>query len=743
MRNYGNEINLSGKWKFRTDPDNMGELYPDVAVASFKEDCKFFDVNYDDRDWEEIQVPANWQTEGYDYNGAAWYRYRFSYIPETINAVTRLFFLGADYFTDVWLNGFYLGSHEGFFNHFEFDCSRWISKGENLLVVKVVSPNDNNLKIRPIEKTVIKGALDDWDCNNLLVNPGGIYNGLKLLSSTEIYAKSLKVSSFVNVEEISARILCKFSVVNPSKSVKLAKVNLQLLPDNFTGKSSSTNQNLRLVPGLSEFDIWLDVDSPQFWWPWDIGKQHLYNAELKITNGTEILDSISDRIGLRDLQFQDNTSAIYINGKQIFCRGPNYLSDQFQSNMNFDKYLTDVRMMKEANMNMVRVYCVVEKEEFYEACDQEGILVYQDFPMQGRMSDSSDLVRRSVPQARDMVNQLFNHPSIVIWTFGAQPGLKNFEKICLALSTAARLEDPYRFIQQGASVWEWKLIKDKYDWPIDYHFFCGWFSPEFKQAPFHPREVLELPPEECASGASVEELKIKKSELLEFVSEYGTADSLPDLDSLKKFINEKDLWPVNWKRFTYRGLHADRLLKWAGKFNNIEEMIEASQNYQAFVLKYHTEFFRRHKFNPCNGALFFQFRDCWPALTASVVDYYGRRKKGYYTLQQSFNPIHVIMDWPDLEGQKSGSEFRKKIYIVNDYMHGYPTLKVRWAIKDCEHKIVKSEEIVHRVPENSIQEIGEVLWKCKGKGKEKFRISFELFEGMDKLSVNEYLIMVG
>lgn len=60
MRNYGNEINLSGKWKFRTDPDNMGELYPDVAVASFKEDCKFFDVNYDDRDWEEIRVPANW-----------------------------------------------------------------------------------------------------------------------------------------------------------------------------------------------------------------------------------------------------------------------------------------------------------------------------------------------------------------------------------------------------------------------------------------------------------------------------------------------------------------------------------------------------------------------------------------------------------------------------------------------------------------------------------------------------------
>ena len=98
---------------------------------------------------------------------------------------------------------------------------------------------------------------------------------------------------------------------------------------------------------------------------------------------------------------------------------PTNVSEQLQSNMTRDKYRTDVRMMREANMNMVRVYCVVEKEEFYDACDEHGILVYQDFPMQGRMSNSSDLVRRSVPQALDMVNQLYNHPSIVLWCFGA------------------------------------------------------------------------------------------------------------------------------------------------------------------------------------------------------------------------------------------------------------------------------------------------------------------------------------
>ena len=131
---------------------------------------------------------------------------------------------------------------------------------------------------------------------------------------------------------------------------------------------------------------------------------------------------------------------------------------------------------------------------------------------------------------------------------------------------------------------------------------------EYKHAPFHPREVLELPPEECASGASVEELKIKRKELLEFISEYGTADSLPELDSLRRFIAEEDLWPVNWKIFTRRGLHSDRLRKWTSEPASLEQVIAASRDYQAFVLKFHAEFFRRHKFAPCNGALFFQFR---------------------------------------------------------------------------------------------------------------------------------------
>ena len=105
------------------------------SIESWQREVTYFDPEYDDAGWDEIAVPANWQTEGYRYNGIAWYRTRFHYEPDAAgNNVIRLHFKGVDYFADAWLNGYYLGSHEGFFHRFSFDASRWIRPGENLLV---------------------------------------------------------------------------------------------------------------------------------------------------------------------------------------------------------------------------------------------------------------------------------------------------------------------------------------------------------------------------------------------------------------------------------------------------------------------------------------------------------------------------------------------------------------------------------------------------------------------------------
>ena len=118
----------------------------------------------------------------------------------------------------------------------------------------------------------------------------------------------------------------------------------------------------------------------------------------------------------------------------------------------------------------------------------------------------------------------------------------------------------------------------------------------------------------------------------------------------------------------------------------------------------------RHKFRPCNGALFFQFKDCWPALTAAVVDYYGRPKRAYYTLRHACNPIHVLMEWPPLAGEAPGSAFRKDLYVVNDYHHPYPALQVRWQIRDASGTPLLEQEIACSIAANSLTKVADVAW---------------------------------
>ena len=469
-----------------------------------------------------------------------------------------------------------------------------------------------------------------------------------------------------------------------------------------------------------------------------MGAQDLYDVAVSVADAAHELDRLGDRVGLRHLRKeQANGWACYLNGRRIFCRGPNYVSEQIQSTMTRERYESDVQLMKDANMNMVRSYCVVEREEFYDVCDEKGVMVYQDFPTTGRMSNRGDYLRRAVQQGRRMVNQLYHHPAIVLWSWGSQPGIKNFEKLCLALADACAEEDPHRFIQQGASVFEWRIAKEKFDWPIDFHLLAGWFHPDDRFGPF-----LSMQRDECNSGYSVEELKIKRKELLQFVSEYGPPEALPELESLKKIIPEADRWPPDWDTYAHHCLHGDILRRWIGEPISLEQLIRDSQEHQAFHLKYHTEFYRRHKFRPCNGALFFHFKDCWPAVTAAVVDYYGRRKRAYYTLQQAFNPIHVLMDWPPLAGEAPGTEFRRDLFVVNDFHHPYPALQVKWQIRDAAGTPLVEQEVFTATPANSLTKVAEVTWSVPPTPGACYRIAFELTDSTGTLSTNGYRIAV-
>src|SRR6056297_1578648 len=185
-------LNLNGKWLFKKDPEAEFEA----------EGIQYHKLL--EAEWEEINVPAHWQTEGFEYQGTAWYYKRFNIANLGKNIFLE--FEKVDYIAEIWLNGVYLGYNEGDFNSFSFEISEQLKK-ENHLLLKVKSGIDS----RPEFKKIIKGGVYHWDClpikqqglkdcpevpsaandryPNPIVNPGGIWGAVKLKKYRQLRIK--------------------------------------------------------------------------------------------------------------------------------------------------------------------------------------------------------------------------------------------------------------------------------------------------------------------------------------------------------------------------------------------------------------------------------------------------------------------------------------------------------------------------------------------------------------------------
>lgn len=723
-------FSLDGTWRFRRDPNQVGEMLPADLVRTENDECQYYSPTYDDADWSEIPVPACWQAAGHDYNGVAWYRRRFQAPPLSDGQVARLRFWGVDYFADVWLNGFYLGTHEGYFAPFELDATRWIRQGDNLLAARVDSPND--IFVKSVEeherKALVKGALQDWDVNNLDLNPGGIWNAVELVISGPAYVKNVR---FMTTRLDGAEAVCQIAIRSTFTEPRTVAVNLTLTPWNFEGQGLALSTEAYLVPGVNVLSVRLNIPDPHLWWTWDMGRPHLYTLRIDVASPEGILDTYRLRTGLRTIERRAGWQT-YLNGKRFFWRGANYLSDQLLSNVTRATYETDVRLMREANMNMVRPFCVVEKAEFYDVCDEQGVLVYQDFPMQWRMTNTSEFIRRAAIQAGEMIDFLFNHPSIVIWCFGSEPGIRNFTKLGMLLRSVGETTDPTRITQQGnETMGRWPTVKEyaRYGWLTDMHYYMGWYS-------YHDRPAGQ---HFGMKGTTVYNLNKVPREFFEVVTEYG-AQALPDLACMGEILPDPKAWPPDWKTLKHHCMQPELQLSHIPEPHTMEELIRSSQEYQAFLLKYHTEYYRKLKYKPCNGALMFTFNDCWPAVTWSVVDYRRHAKSGYDELKRSFSPVHVLLDWWDPLEIPTGEPWEMRILVVNDLHKAFPGAEVRWTIIGTDGRTVSGGKAATDIAADSpAVPVGTVAWTPAEEG--SFVVNLELWHGRDRLSTNAYRVV--
>ena len=633
------ELELGGEW----------ELKP----------VERFDGNYESGRWLKQEIPAHWQEleELKNYTGRVVYKKKFNFSPEP----ERRYWLklnGVFYWCAVYLNGFRLGANQGYFVPALFEITELLENGENQLLLEVscFSEPDKN------RKKQILGVWGHWDCLYRDWNPGGIWLPIEILSSGPIaIIDPFFYTLYLHPEYARIEGRVKFD----SRQQEEMKVKISLQPENHNGPGVEKEWTVYKGSGVKEYRYWFNLKEYQLWWSWDQGEQNLYQLKIEAnrSDGTSG-DSYQCLFGVRTFALRDYIA--YLNERRIWLKGNNYAPGDYKIRaMTPERYQKDLQLAKEANFNILRVHAHIEKPEFYQLADREGILLWQDFPLQWGYDKS--ILPEALFQLEEMLKLLYHHPSVVIWCMHNEP-IKpppteqkpkitewlrfastaliyswNREKLDKQLLKKAKFLDPFRpsLLCSG----ERGLFRKDHG---DAHSYHGWY--------FGPLHWLNY--------------WVKKNpQRLKLVSEFG-AQSFPDYENAIKFVPD-DLKNLNWKELAEKYLAQPWLLKKyvpPKKYPDLKSYIQATQDWQSEVNRYYIDRLRFLKYRPCGGAIAFNFIEPNPSIQWSVVDYWREPKSSYYQLKKAFSPVYafVLIDRPKY---KLEQKLPVPILVVNDLNH--------------------------------------------------------------------------
>ncbi len=725
-------LNLLGTWK---------------ATDNITTDLGFTQLGFDDSTWTDMEVPSHWQTnaafEGYPEKLV--YRRRFT---SSAPARDRRYFIrfdGVFYFCRAWLNGVYLGEHTGYFDPFEFEATRCLREGENALSVFVRCERERNIN----KKRQALGVFANWDCKPDLIQPGGIWNNVSLLDRALFSIKSINVGD-INIEGADAS--CTARVVfrpAPEEKPEAIKLTWKVSPDNFEFESECPEgESLLDASSLNAegHGIEFTISDARLWWPREQGGQPLYRMEMKLVRNDAEIDSASVRFGVRTVEMKN--WKLHVNGRSVFCRGSNYAPCDIRiASATRERYSNDVDLMADANLNIIRVHAHVEKPEFYDVCDEKGMLVWQDFPLQWYYA--REVANPALEQAAAMANMLMSHPCIAIWCCHNEPNksiptrfeaedLFNAAKIHEFVSGVSsawgprnwnrdvldqKLQETITGIDGGRPVVPYSGIMPPFGEGHDTHLYFGWY---------------------VATMRTLKSFGAANHKMIRFVTEYG-AQAFPSIESFREIQTVDSIREIDWNELGSRYMHQRPMME---KYvppregQSLEEYIDASQEYQARLIKYYNEHLRSRKYRPCNGAIHFMFNDCCPAITWSVLDCFRKPKKGFEALKDSFRPLHIMMEFPK-RSYRRGTSLNFSIFAVNDLHRRYSNAIARWSVSGAGgNRFAESSRSID-IPDDSIVRAGSVRWRTKNAPAGPYSVNLELLTGeASPVIVNKYNIEI-
>ncbi len=618
----------------------------------------FADPAFDDGGWDSLQVPGHWRTEPAfaENDGALLSRHRFAAPAPAQGRRAWLTFEGVFYQSDVWLDGAYVGDTEGYFTPHEFEITEALrTQDDHVLAVEVTCAPQRSRT----SKRNLTGVFQHWDCIDPNWNPGGIWRPVRIVESGPVRINRLRsvcVSASSERAEVAFRALVDASVAGPV--VMRAQVG-----------ETQYEHVQTLAVGHNRVEWNVVVERPVLWWPWSLGEAKLNDAHVQALVDGEVSDERRFRIGLRQVRMKNWIWEI--NGERLHLKGANLGPTRMAiGDATADELRHDLVMAKEAGLDLVRLHAHISHPAIYDAADEIGMLLWQDLPLQWGYART--IRKGATKQARDAIDLLGHHPSIITWCTHNEPLALDIEPDALggpkkaaemitkyltlqmlptwnktildtALSRAMSKADRSRPVNAHSGI-----LPGPFSGGTDSHLYFGWY---------HGAE------RDLTKAAGV------IPRIMRFVSEFG-AQAVPN----DATFCEPERWPdLDWERLAQtrclQKTFFDRHVPPAS-YASFDAWRDATQIYQAEVLRRHIEEFRRIKYRPNGGFCLFSLADAldYPAVTWAMLGHDRSPKRAYEAVTDACRPVIVTCDRPPA-AVAVGDAFRLDVHVVSDVRH--------------------------------------------------------------------------
>jgi beta-mannosidase len=630
-------VELSGPWRALAADDEL------------RRDGIGLDV--DDSTWPEVEVPGHWRSSPpFDKSdGPILYRRRFELPAPEAEHRRWITFDGIFYQADVWLDGAYLGDPEGYFFPHSFDITALSRLGDDhVLAVEVTcNPERGTSGRRNITGLFqhSEAVARDW-------NPGGIWRPVLVYDTGPVKLDRLRVLCR-DADETRAHL--RLHARLDSDAARTVRVRTSA-DGVVVGEAEHP-----LAAGTNEIDWALDIDRPRLWWPRALGDQPLTDIDVEVLVDGEVSDRRSRRTGLREVAWHDWVCSI--NGERLFLKGANLLPTRpGLADASAADVRRDVELAIEAGLDVLRVQAHLADHELYRAADELGMLLLQDFPLQWGYART--IRKEAVRQAREAVDSLGHHPSIVQWCAHDEPIAEAPQ-----VETDRRSRRLRRFIAQQLPTWN-KSVLDR------------WVKRSFEQADptrptvAHGGVVPHLPQLDGTDShlwlgwhrgevGELAELARMLPRVVRFVSEFG-AQSVPA--GANDFV-DTTRWPeLDWELLRERhGLEVEIMTERVppSEYPTFEAWRNATQRNQAAILRHHIETLRRLKYHPTGGFCFSWLADPAPMISASVLDHRREPKLAWQAVLDACRPVIVVTD-PLPPVLAPGERLALDVHVVND-----------------------------------------------------------------------------